>query len=629
MANQSISQHERGFSFHVNYSSQEVAQLAQEIHEEKISEVHLSLFTFWICEKGHHYEEAKQHIRELALDQGYPTSRISNSFLRKLLEDTIHLRPRYAKPVPQTPGLLQGIHTRAVSEVTWSPRTPPQFYPDPKSPSASPSIKAVENPRSAPYFSMMSMGGMPLQRQRQTSTLDAPPLSSSAIAVTAQPFIPGSVPTLNPQPRTRAPNSPTPLRRASHRIGGAPTQNRVSATRAVSSPVPARPGLLHSPPSLIPEFPLPPTTGPMEMRGSLPSASPWNAEFPPDTPDRPAPLNIRSRTNSGVAQVQKDVLPPSVSTPTPMHQAPLSSSSPTMLSTHPNGTASSLCTEDEMGGITQDDGASSWRLSTVSSFNYIISGSTRTNTIAPVEEDASTSFHSSTELPSETSTRVETESEAEPEMISTPIANTSSNISHQDYTAVSDPLDRYVTVTPYGRVWGFIPGPVPTSAERRAAVQARRQAQLQGAPVSGLHRPLPLRSFDNESIRGHSYWSSSSSANLRSTSDPDPSRGHPLPRGTLTGLSNRIGPSILTRMASRPVLPASEALAPNAAYRSATSEHIRGLLQQTRARGAQLGSVNRSSLSAFEVAWRNSNEALIVAIYGRSDVVLGNEDVEF
>lgn len=60
--------HQRGESFHVNFSSDDVQRIAKEIYDQTIADVHLSLFSYWINEREEHYEEAKRHIRELRLD---------------------------------------------------------------------------------------------------------------------------------------------------------------------------------------------------------------------------------------------------------------------------------------------------------------------------------------------------------------------------------------------------------------------------------------------------------------------------------------------------------------------------------------------------------------------------------
>lgn len=61
--------HTRDESLHVNYTVEDVERLAQEVHEETIADVHLSLFAFWIRDKEENYEMATKYIRELKLDQ--------------------------------------------------------------------------------------------------------------------------------------------------------------------------------------------------------------------------------------------------------------------------------------------------------------------------------------------------------------------------------------------------------------------------------------------------------------------------------------------------------------------------------------------------------------------------------
>ncbi|KAI8933598.1 hypothetical protein NX059_009328 [Plenodomus lindquistii] len=86
-------QHRRGDSFHVNWTAQDLPRLAREVYDETIADVHLSLFAYWIREEVGHYELAKQHVRELALDQGYKVDRIRNLKLRRLLQETYSVRP--------------------------------------------------------------------------------------------------------------------------------------------------------------------------------------------------------------------------------------------------------------------------------------------------------------------------------------------------------------------------------------------------------------------------------------------------------------------------------------------------------------------------------------------------------
>ncbi|USP79124.1 uncharacterized protein yc1106_06398 [Curvularia clavata] len=93
--------HQRGKSFHVNFTPDDVQRIAKEIYDQTIADVHLSLFSYWINESEEHYEEAKRHIRELRLDHGYNLARIANVHLRKLMQDVFDQRPVYAKPSKQ------------------------------------------------------------------------------------------------------------------------------------------------------------------------------------------------------------------------------------------------------------------------------------------------------------------------------------------------------------------------------------------------------------------------------------------------------------------------------------------------------------------------------------------------
>jgi hypothetical protein len=56
---------------------------------------------------------------------------------------------------------------------------------------------------------------------------------------------------------------------------------------------------------------------------------------------------------------------------------------------------------------------------------------------------------------------------------------------------------------------------------------------------------------------------------------------------------------------------------------------IRSILAQTRARGEALPVIEWNSISPFERSWREQNEELLVAIYGRQDTWLGSADVAY
>jgi hypothetical protein len=62
-------QHARNESLHVNWTAQDIIRMSQEITESTIPAVHLSLLAYWIRESPEHYQTAKEHIRELSLDQ--------------------------------------------------------------------------------------------------------------------------------------------------------------------------------------------------------------------------------------------------------------------------------------------------------------------------------------------------------------------------------------------------------------------------------------------------------------------------------------------------------------------------------------------------------------------------------
>ena len=53
----------------VTFSREDVATLAKEVYDETVAEVTFSLFTYWVCVKRENYEQARQYIRELGLDQ--------------------------------------------------------------------------------------------------------------------------------------------------------------------------------------------------------------------------------------------------------------------------------------------------------------------------------------------------------------------------------------------------------------------------------------------------------------------------------------------------------------------------------------------------------------------------------
>ncbi|KAJ6192973.1 hypothetical protein J3E72DRAFT_407600 [Bipolaris maydis] len=92
-----VRKHQRCESLHVNFSHDEVRRIAQEIYDETVAEVNLSLFSYWINENSKNYQEASLHIRELRLDHGYNLARIANPHLRTLMQEVFTQRPVEAR----------------------------------------------------------------------------------------------------------------------------------------------------------------------------------------------------------------------------------------------------------------------------------------------------------------------------------------------------------------------------------------------------------------------------------------------------------------------------------------------------------------------------------------------------
>ncbi|EUC41117.1 hypothetical protein COCMIDRAFT_40665 [Bipolaris oryzae ATCC 44560] len=92
-----VRKHQRFESLHVNFSHDEVRRIAQEIYDETVAEVNLSLFSYWVNESSKNYEEASLHIRELRLDRGYNLARIANPHLRALMQEVFTQRPVEAR----------------------------------------------------------------------------------------------------------------------------------------------------------------------------------------------------------------------------------------------------------------------------------------------------------------------------------------------------------------------------------------------------------------------------------------------------------------------------------------------------------------------------------------------------
>jgi hypothetical protein len=206
-----------------------------------------------------------------------------------------------------------------------------------------------------------------------------------------------------------------------------------------------------------------------------------------------------------------------------------------------------------------------------------------------------------------------------------------------------------------------VPQSAPTPAQSRIAAQSRHATRVPNfGAKSVFHRPLPLRSYESEAFLFPTARAQSSPHHNRAASlTTSPSRTHrPLDIGGLDEFSRRVGPSNLrirnsptknSRASTGAILkhdsmeslnPAQSPDVPDSAattgpgslghvYKAVTEAYIREALKRTRDRGAQLPIVDWQSLSSFEVAWRNANEQLLVAIYGQYDVTLTSADVTF
>ncbi|KAF2277034.1 uncharacterized protein EI97DRAFT_466585 [Westerdykella ornata] len=529
--------HTRDPSLTVRFSRSDILTVAQEIYDGTVADVTLSLFTIWIKDAKEHYEQATEHIRELGLDQGYPTNRITNDYLRQLLDDCASVRP---------------------------------------SPPASGELKSVSG--------------------RNT------PRNSGA--------------------------APAPLTTRSTSYGSFGAESRPSPIR----------------------------------------------EFPPNTPDRPAPLNIRSASGSGSQTSGTRTLLRSVSSPIRMQQAARS-----LQSRVPLEVLEATATLAELAAAEAAEEGKSRDLEKNKAIERFID-----------------------DLPDKP----------------------------QEFESVGQRQGNELTTQ------SFTTGPPPALFQRRAGSRARREAQASSdvldIAISGINRPLPLRhapprvrksesppqGFMEQSRRldvntttdtfsgltcssspithvlaPGGYRSPASNATptskpvqllpprryaseaspphfrghlLRSASQPVPARiGNDEKIEGLQELAIRIGPNALkprtlprargpsrtswstTSSESSPskeVPTLSSTLHPsqerNDVGTSApgevqevrsriTAEYMANALEQIRARGRILPMVRKTELDEAEIRWREDNKVLSFSLYGRTDVFFTEKDREF
>ncbi|KAJ4292625.1 hypothetical protein N0V90_009288 [Kalmusia sp. IMI 367209] len=690
--------HARGYSrdytFGVNFDTDQIEQLAQEIKDGTVHETVLSLFIWWICEKPENFEEAKKHIRELGLDQSYQTSRITNDKLRKLLEDVAELRPMYEPPIPEEDegeeSLLEMLRESAIE--------PKQLH-SARSPGMS-----LRSP-----FRQISLGrkvsATSLLRARSQGTFHKSPLrppKADSLMFESQISSPLTSPLTSPlQPR------PAPPKVAS--LSGLKKQKSLSAA-SVSQ-----------------------------------SSHATDKNYPPDTPDRPAPLNVKPRSAStpntavfssmstpGRGRAVSPLPPQDGSPPPPMPSLPFS------LSTDPPKTAPKLglfpgpYRKQRKGGhrrgkiadvfpvVARDDTERSGFSDAVASeainaatTNVETSVQSPVYTLAPSElaSDSGSEYPDSVpslaaeynedeevqkyarEYRSVTKTEVGiaaqshsiadndgaewwTDGEQDDEQVNLGRDSDLKGESEPSSTASSsdiqkEPSPRFSRLSEQVRSSKGRTMPAPTVAQRRAASQARKEAQeANRMAMSGFYRPLPLRSFESDTFNFPVLKNSTEGRNRSASLSRDESSilnlyselggleaaegnegeaethsegyqetviniGHtqsPRDRNTSAETAHALPYGIID-LVQFPTVPSSNAQpSPTTladAYRSITGAVIRQSLQRTRARGMHLPILELDTLSSSSLAWRTTNEELLVGIYGRDDVELTMADVRF
>ncbi|KAF1851441.1 uncharacterized protein K460DRAFT_391713 [Cucurbitaria berberidis CBS 394.84] len=672
-----VSQHQRGHSLHVNWTLEDVARLARELYNKTIADVHLSLFGYWIQESEEHYDVAKQHIRELNLDQGYNVERIENVHLRKLLKDVQHVRPKCVSGLPPVDRVLDS-------------------------------------------------------RQSKRSRLLAPVAANNALSLRG---VSGLV-----RPRTNKVSFREPLHAAAVKIQTlvtTPWRGPAIKSRSTSSPVTAKIEAL--PPSFRAERER--AMREAARSTSLSSVSPTNKGYPPDTPDRPAPLSLGSRSSRESSATptttnlsrsfssparnihSKTLIPLPLAQNTAINQTtslyPLLANS----ARSPRQTDREAGTDDVFGivdggvlrqGDRSDDMQAvrrensrngSRRYASRQPYNQHIPGPYELDAL----ENTSTASHEADEtqrMNRDASIGVSSEGEEDhilqdgtsdgvwpdsglDDKIS--LLETASTVSDTDspnrysYTLSAPPPDTVIAES------------APTPSSPRTAVQSQHKIKhplLSYESEAHIHPASGVQSGSHDNRGNPTHTKPMRCSRPRpSTVDPLPfGQAIPLPPrpGLITAqvnyrpsrpvtkatsgscLSTHIEPfgkaqvrkdvtephanstsqdiSMASMLAAFPIPPmespvgelpmtisratayselATGSTSVAETYRSTTKAQITELLHRTRRQGAQLPVLDWNDLSTFEQAWREVNEQLLVSIYGRKDTVLTSQDVQY
>ncbi|KAF3037948.1 hypothetical protein E8E12_005354 [Didymella heteroderae] len=227
----------------------------------------------------------------------------------------------------------------------------------------------------------------------------------------------------------------------------------------------------------------------------------------------------------------------------------------------------------------------------------------------------------------------------------------------------------------------IIAGPVPSPSEHRAAADARRNTQPPSISAQGVnfHRPLPLRSYESEAIMFPTADAQTNSSIRRSKSvtsiiasrrpaietmavpcvtnslqardsfeeqvdqeaasfSQRSSSASTLAAFPIPPMDNPVGqlPMLVSRAVSSPhSLRTTRSQHPVASasledtYRAIVQVAMDAVLQRTRSQAKGLPPVDWNRLTSFERAWREMNALLLVTIYGRTDAVLTETDIDY
>ncbi|XPS79812.1 hypothetical protein M3J07_011806 [Ascochyta lentis] len=471
--------HQRDLSLTVNWRQEDLERVARELNDGVISDLDLSLFAFWVKANHENYLFAKELIRELALDQGYNIDRISNPRVRKLLQEVYDARPRSV-------------------------------------PGAGPSSK------------LAATDGSRQNRRRSLVTVLTPATARGRVWFAV----------IGESAKTKS-NKLNPREPQDTSTRYSPFQNKTKTSdmrvigngiRAVTSPLTARMDTL--PPSLRLERE---RTVQEAARATIVSND--TVDYPPNTPDRPAPLSVKSRGSraSSAAPLPNTILR---SASTPIRTRPkeelvllpqamdcsmiknvetlsLVSSSTTKSSTRSTsdvfgsmkgqGITHSALFSDELNseevrrhdpnerymynnadkhhrrGPFQLDASDVASESSYGTFNSFVQKSKDRANGGIIGDDSFDALES----------YIGTEDEDGDDCSLLESAST--------FSELHDPT-QYTYAVQAPTVESMTTGPVPTSSQRHATVEARRRPQMPNAISPGInfHRPLPLRSYESE-----------------------------------------------------------------------------------------------------------------------------------